>query len=221
MTSLGWGPFTILTTLSLGLAGCGSETGAREIPAWLGEQSHFEVVGTIDGEELDISLEDSADDPTQVYCTREYTVLGDAAGEPQYDMGSLTELKINAFVTVDGEPRLIELEFKSHDWQSDAPGTAVTIVPRSETMDPAAGETVLEWEWHDAATDETTYEASAQRGTVTIEHYTGTPDETGLLIPDSTGAVGVHWTARWSETEELAGSFTVPCTMTDVEIVAM
>lgn len=197
------------------LAGCGSETGSREIPEWLGEENHFELVGTLDGEELDISLDG---DSTQVFCTREYTVPADAAGEPQYAMGALSEVKINAFVTIDGEERLIELELKRHDLQSDAIGTVVTIVPRSDTMDPAPSEMWLEWEWHDAA-DETTFEGAAQTGTFTLEHYSGTPDDTGLVIPD--GAVGGHWTARWSETEELTGSFTVPCTMTDVEIVAM
>ncbi|WP_236515795.1 hypothetical protein [Sandaracinus amylolyticus] len=203
------------------LAGCGaSEDDGRDIPEWMGAEPHFEAVGFLHGEELDISMGASAADVTQLYCTREYTVPQAADGTPRYDQGRLTELKINAFVEVDGERRQIELELKRHDFQADEVGDETAIIPRSELEDPGPAEMWLEWEWHDE-TDATTYEAAGQTGTATLELYEGQPDETGLVIPDGMGAIGVHWTARWSETEEIRGSFTVPCTTSVVEIAAL
>ncbi|AKF03900.1 hypothetical protein [Sandaracinus amylolyticus] len=203
------------------LAGCGApDEGGRDITEWMGDDYHFEAVGFLHGEELDISLGASAADSTLLFCTREYTVPQAADGTPRYDQGQLTELKINAFVEVEGERRQIELELKRHDFQADAVGTETAIVPRTATGEPGASEAWLEWEWHDES-DATTFEAAGQTGTVVLELYDGQPDETGLVIPDGMGAVGVHWTARWSETEEIRGSFTVPCTTSVVvEVVA-
>ena len=203
-----------LALSALAIGGCSSTPEARSIDAWLGADPHFDVVGTINGETLDVSLD--ATDRAEVWCTREYTVPD--VGGPQYADGSLTEIKVDAYITIGGVRRYVELELKKHDYQSDTIGTMTTIVSRSDLMDPAATEMWLEWEWHDEA-GTTSFEQAALNGSFTLNEYSGTRDSTGLIIPDDTGRVGGYWNARWSETEELHGSFTVNCGTNDVELV--
>ena len=213
------GTTLLVALLALVGAGCGTSSSARTIDGWQGAEAHLEVVGTLDGEALDISLGDAASDTAEVFCTREYSVP-EIGGVAQYDMGELIEIKIDAWVTIGGVRRLIELELKQHDFQSDTVPATVRVVPRSDTMDPASDQMWLEWEWHDEA-DATLYEAAAQTGTFELELYTGTPDATGLVIPNGMGEVGGYFDARWSETEELHGSFTVACTESIVSLVPM
>lgn len=206
--------------LSIGCAPDGDPDGDDDTPTeWLGTDPHFRAVGTLNGEELDLNVEgDAAADASSLFCEREYIVPQNAAGEFDYANGELVEVKLHAFVTVGGEERKAEIEFKRHDMSADSAGTKLTVVPRNDASEPASGELYLEWEWKSAA-GEDIYEQSAQTGSVTVGEFTGTPDETGLLIPDNEGTVGVFATGQWSETESVALSFTAPCGPNAVESV--
>jgi hypothetical protein len=52
-----------------------------------------------------------------------------------------------------------------------------------------------------------------------LEAYTGEVGPDGLVIPDDTGTVGGFFEASWSNSESLVGSFTAPCSFTEIEQV--
>lgn len=186
----------------------------KALTEWQGSEPHFEVRGTLDGEELNLSMGEDASDDALLFCTREYTVplMGT---EPDYSAGSLTEVKITAFVEGQGG-RFVELELKQHDYQSDKIGADVVVVQRSETENPRADEMWLEWEWH-GADEETLFEGAANSGTFTLERFTGSPDDaTGLVIPSGEGSVGGFARGEWKNGEALDISFSAPCTTSDV-----
>lgn len=209
--------------LVLGLGCAPTETGSGDagtaLTEWIGEEPHFRATGTLDGEDLDLALEgDAGADGTKLYCEREYVVPLNGT-ERDYANGALVEVKLHAFVSVGGEEREAVIEFKKHDMSADAAGTKITVAPRNDAEDPAAGSMYLEWEWV-SADGADLYEESAQTGSVTVEQFSGEPDaETGLLIPEGEGQVGVFFTADWSETETVTVSATAPCTTNIVEEV--
>jgi hypothetical protein len=207
-----------LTLVAFGLAmtaGCGAESDAPVLEPWTADP-HFQVIGTIDGEDLDVLL-DQPDELVGGACVREYEVPR-VDGVPQYDQGRLVEIKVNVSITLGDVTRLVELELKRHDFQSDAIGAEAEIVPRVGGIDPAADAMWLEWEWHDLD-DTTLFESAAQTGTASLELYTGEPDANGLLIPDGQGEVGFVISARWSASEHLDISLTVPCGPNKIDYV--
>ena len=117
---------------------------------------------------------------------------------------------------MNGESRGIEIELKRHDFQKDAVGTVVKVVPRDDLKDPGPGEAWLEWEWHDATSDEELYQASAISGQIKVELLNGTPDATGLLLENA--RVGFSVSGRWSETESMDFAVTVDCIQSVAEI---
>jgi hypothetical protein len=195
-------------------AGCGDDEGPRLEP-WTSE-THFQAIGSLDGEDLDILLDEPAELVGAV-CERKYEVPR-VDSVAQYDQGWLVEIQVNLTVTLGDETRLVQVELKRHDFQSDAIGAEIGIVPRIEGTDPGQDAMWLEWEWH-ALDDTTLFESAAQTGTATLELYTGTPDATGLVISEDHGAVGVVISARWSASEYLDLSFAVPCVESKVEFV--
>ena len=69
----------------------------------------------------------------------------------------------------------------------------------------------LAWGEYDAVTNDTTFEAAAQGGTVRLEAFTGTPGPDGVVIPEDEGYVGATVDAFWSTTERLRISVTAAC----------
>jgi len=209
----------LLAGLVQGCGDGGDDGGDDGLTAWAGSTVHFKVEGELNGETLSFDIaEAEASDTAEFWCEREYEVP-EVGGVPDYANGRQIEFKVNGFVEVGGERRRFELEHKMHDTQSDTAGTMVTIVPRSETQDPAADEMWFEWEWHEDHVDDTkTYEAAAQEGSFELGEFTGVPDADGLLIPDETGTIGGFTLAKWSDTEEVAVSFTLNCTTNKVEL---
>ena len=139
---------------------------------------------------------------------REFEIPLDADGNPDYAAGKFVEIKVSA-IPVEGGDR-IELELKQHDFSADAAGATVAIVPRDDTVAPASNEMWAEWEWHSASDDETTFESAAQTGSLVLGVHEGEVDSTGLVLTG--GSVGGFLRARWSQSEEVTISFTVPCT---------
>jgi hypothetical protein len=206
--------------LGLWAAGCGpegaggTETGSEALSAWAGQTPHFSLVGRLNGEDLRLELSGAdAADRAKLFCKREYLVPL-VGGQRDYARGFLSEVKVDAFVTVGGQARMLELEFKQHDLQKDAPGAALTVAPRVEGVPLAPDALWLEAEWHVDGVQ--VYERAAQMGTFTLGAMTGQPDATGLVVPRNTGSVGGFFSTRWSETEFLTVSFTALCTKSTV-----
>jgi len=191
------------------LPACGSTPSVEEPldEGWLGAAEHFRVLGTLDGEDLDI------DGAAELSCVLEWDVPG-SADAPDYDAGRMVEIKIEGRL----DERRFELELKRHDFQSDAEGATIAIVPRDDEVDPGPGEAWLEWEWH-SLDGEDLYEQAAASGSIELGQLTGEVDETGLVLSPETGAAGAWIDARWSPTESLLVSFTAPCTESNVEYV--
>jgi hypothetical protein len=197
------------------LAAC-DDTDERVGPSdWLGHDNHFWAFGTLDEEDLDIEMRGDAAGSDRVWCEREYVAPDDGHGMPDYERGHLDEFRIHGSTEVEGELRQFEIEFKRHDFQSDAPGTSYAIVPRAETMDPAMDEIWLEWEWKDAE-DGDLFEEAAQEGSFMLEAFEGSVGADGLVIPTGEGKTGGFMTARWGTIEEVSLSFSVDCMVSDV-----
>jgi hypothetical protein len=84
-------------------------------------------------------------------------------------------------------------------------------------VDPPANGVWAEWEWHSADGEQDLYDASAQEGRFTLQLFSGTPSEGGLVIPAGEGSVGGFLNARWSLEDSLTVSFTALCTENDIE----
>lgn len=207
----------MLLGLGCSPTGGGGDAGF-ELTEWLGSDPHFRAQGHLNGEDLDLSVEGDAATATKVFCEREYEVPQDGSGNPDYANGEMVEVKLHAFVSVAGEEREAEIELKRHDMSADAVGARLNVVPRDDASSPAANELYLEWEWKDSA-GEDLFEKAAQTGTVTVEEFTGQVDDTGLLIPDNEGTVGVFVTAEWSQDESMTFSFAGPCGPNTVGII--
>lgn len=198
--------------------GEGGDGDGGTVTEWLGATPHFRAIGHLNGQDLDLALEGDAATDTALFCERAYVVPQDGAGQPDYANGELVEVKLHVFLNVGEEEREAEIEFLQHDMSADSAGAKLTVVPRNDASEPASNELYLEWGWK-SADGEDIYEQAAQTGAVTVGEFTGTPDDTGLLIPDNEGTVGLFATGRWSEDESVALSFTAPCGANIVETV--
>lgn len=193
--------------------GCGGGDGGVD---WYGTDPHLIVSGHLFDEDVSIDVTDPAMvEFGRFECRREYEVPT-IGGVPDPTMARNVEVRIRGYVVVNGEERRFELELKRHDFQNTAIGTELSIVPRDDlnSPDPSGNTLWVEWEWHDAETNDTTFEAAAQGGTVRLEAFTGTPD--GVIIPDGDGYVGATVDAFWSTTERLRISITAPCLDTEI-----
>lgn len=195
--------------------GDGDGDAGPELSEWLGEDEHFAISGRLNGEDLDVRLEgEAASDSVKLYCEREYAV-NVVGGERDWSTGRVMEVKIIAHMNVGGEEREATIELKRNDLSQHEPGTKLSVIPRDDANDPGPKQLWIEWEWAVDGTE--TYEQAAQSGTLTVEEFSGTPDDTGVIVPEGEGRLGVYLEAEWSETERLKLSATVPCTKNAIE----
>jgi hypothetical protein len=173
------------------------------VETWSGSTPHFRLAGNYQGDPIDVAIEGAdAADPAKFTCTREYQApLVD--GQPDLTKARLHEVKLVGVVTVKGQRRVFELEFKRQDLSKIPAGTTLKVVPRDDRAPPPAGEFWFEIEWHDAATGDTLDERAANQGSFRLAEFTGQGDEHGI-IPDNTGTFGGFLTATWSEAESLS-----------------
>ena len=204
--------------------GCGGSGGSSAPTMWLGAMRHFRVVGTIMDESIDININGSAaTDTMQLWCEREYQVPNDASGNPEYSLGHNAEIRIKGPITINGQMRLLDFGLKRHNYQADAPGTIVPVIPRDDANSPCGLNSCtndnmwLSWTWRNPADNSVTYKSAAQSGSFTLGEYVGTPDASGLLIPPNTGDIGGFATGQWSATESISASFDANCTTNQID----
>jgi hypothetical protein len=199
------------------LIGCGAADAEETPGAWQGESPHFSAHGFINGENVEFTISgDDVASGSQVWCEREYLAPRGTDGTFDLTRAHQSVADIVGQTVVHGEDRTFELEIRNDSFNSEALNSAFTVVPRVDGMDPSAGAAWLDWEWHGLdGTD--IYEASAQDGKFELKLLTGSPGEGGVVIPAGEGALGGFLSARWSVNESLTVSFTVPCTVSDVE----
>jgi len=220
----GWVRFVGTTALAVMAVGCGG-TDASTVTKWMGPQRHLRVIGTIMGEKIDINITSpTADDTASLWCEREYQFPMDQAGNPDYANGHNSEVRIKAPVTINGVSRLLDFGLKRHDWQTQAPNAAVTVIPRDDANTPcglAIGCTNtnmwLSWTWRNPADNSVLYKSAAQSGSATLGEFVGTPDVTGLEVTANTGDVGGFATGQWSATDSISASFDANCTKNTVD----
>lgn len=199
--------------------GCSSDDKSDSPLTWSGEESHLVVKGHLNGEDLDISLTGSvAADPAMLWCAREYDGPPDADGNPDVTRAKLYKVNVLGIVTIGGEDRRLELEFKPHDFQADAVPSATNIIARVDGEAVAANESWLDFEWHTPDGEGDLLETSAQTGKLDLELYSGEPGEDGLTIPEGEGSIGGLLDAKWSENERLQVSFSAPCTENSLDL---
>ena len=205
------------------VAGCGG-TSSNTVDKWLGTARHFRVVGTMNGEAIDVDINGAtANDTTQLWCEREYQVPNDANGMPDYANGHNAEVRIKGLVTINGQMRLLDFGLKRHNWQATAPGTVVPIIPRDDANSPCTltgcsnSNMWLSWTWRNPADKSVIYKSAAQSGNTTLGEFVGTPDATGLMIPNNTGNVGGFASGQWSATDNIQASFDANCTVDNTD----
>ena len=213
-----------MAALSLAVVGCGGTT-SDTVDKWQGSARHFRVVGTIMGEKIDIDIKSpTADATANLWCEREYQIPKDSAGNNDYANGHNSEVRVKAPVTINGQARLLDFGMKRHDWQADAAGTVVSVIPRDDANTPCgltAGCTNttmwLSWTWRNPADNSVMYKSAAQSGNVTLGEFVGTPDANGLEVPANTGNVGAFASGQWSATDSVVASFDANCTVNTVD----
>jgi hypothetical protein len=208
------------------LAGCGGTSGDSAPTEWQGATPHLNVVGFIDGENINIQLTGAdAANTAKLWCEREYQVPTDTAGNPIYNMGHNSEVRIRLPATTTGMPaRGLAIELKMHDYQDDAAGTTTPVIVRDDNNPPCTADGCaqpkvmwLGWTWHDLATDAVIYKMAAQSGSYKSGEFTGAKDSTGLFIMENSGNVGGFATGQWSTTEKISVSFDAKCTANNVD----
>jgi hypothetical protein len=217
----------VLTWLSLAAIGCGgtgTDTNANGTPTkWLGTMRHLRIVGNMMGEAIDINISGAAAENTaNLWCEREYQAPT-VGTTTDYTAGHNSEVRVKAPVTINGEMRLLDFGLKRHDFQADAAGTVVPVIPRDDTNSPCKladctnTNMWLSWTWRNPTTNAVTYKMAAQSGSFTLGEFVGTPDTTGLEITANTGNVGGFVTGSWSATDSVTASFDANCTVNTVD----
>jgi hypothetical protein len=220
----------VATAMLIGLAaiclpGCGSSSNSDEPDppkAWSGPTPHFDAVGTINGESIDIHLSgDAAKDSTQLWCEREYQVPSDASGTPIYAQGHNSEFRIVVGATMG---RKLEIAYKMHQFQADKAGTAVTVIPRDDNDPPCTVTGCsqpkvmwLSWKWINPADNSVLYKQAALSGKFTLGEFTGSVDSNGLMITENTGKVGGFAAGEWSASESVSITVDANCTTNNLD----
>jgi hypothetical protein len=219
-----WVRFVGVAALAAAAVGCGgSDSGT--VDKWMGSARHLRIVGNMMGEKIDINIAiPDANDTTKLWCEREYQVPNDATtGMPDYALGHNAEVRIKGPVTMNGVTRLLDFGLKRHNYQADAPGTIVPVIPRDDANSPCGLNSCtnanmwLSWTWRNPADNSVLYKSAAQSGSFTLGEYVGTPDATGLLIPVNTGDIGGFATGQWSATDSISASFDANCTTNQID----
>jgi hypothetical protein len=199
--------------------GCGASEDDSAPLSWDGSEPHLVLRGHLNGEDLDLSITGSdAADPANLWCAREYAGPPDANDEPDISRAKLYKLNVFAQVTIGGEARRLELEFKPHDFQRDAVPSVTRVIPRIDDEAVEDDATWLDFEWHTPDGEGDLLETSAQKGQFNLELYSGEPGEDGLIVPEGEGSFGGTLDAHWSEQERLQASFTAPCTENELDL---
>jgi hypothetical protein len=200
---------------AVALSACSKAEDQADLAEWKGPSPHLHLTGTYQAEELNLQLpENEAGDIAKLACRREYQA---PIVNGKFDMtkAKLFEVKLNGNVTVKGQARKLEIEFKRMSF-TDGVGKSFAVIPRDDTASPGPQQMWFEWEWHDAATDDTLDERAAHEGSFFMGEMTGEVDANGV-IPDNVGTFGGFVTAKWSETETVKLSFTAKCGENEVE----
>lgn len=196
--------FAILSSVLLSACtsvptGPGLRTGMESVKAptaWLGEEPHLVLAGTING--VHFSIDINKDDPRikKVQGKREYQKLA-SNGEMRY---LAFELGFGALM--EGLEREIELEFENADFNRTSTGIDLVLVAKSNEdlaniggLSGTRSNLELEWEWEDArASDFSAGEVLSSAGTL-IRHI------------DEGQRIGAWFTATFPM-GKLTGSFT-------------
>jgi hypothetical protein len=215
--------FVGVVSLIVASVGCGG-TDSGTVDKWMGSVRHLRIVGTIMGEKIDINIAaPDANDTAKLWCEREYQVPNDTLGMPNYAAGHNSEIRIKGPVTMNGMTRLLDFGLKRHNYQADAAGTVVPVIPRDDANSPCGltsctnANMWLSWTWRNPADNSVLYKSAAQSGSFTLGEYVGTPDANGLLIPENTGDIGGFATGQWSATESISASFDANCTINQID----
>jgi hypothetical protein len=218
-----WVRFVGGVVLVASMVGCGGSD-STTVDKWMGAVRHFRVVGTMMGEKIDINIASpAANDTASLWCEREYQVPNDSAGMPDYANGHNAEVRIKGPVTINGQTRLLDFGLKRHNWQAQAPGTSVPVIPRDDANSPCGltgctnNSMWLSWTWRNATDNSVLYKSAAQSGSATLGEFVGTPDATGLMVPAGTGDVGGFATGQWSATDTISASFDANCSKNTVD----
>lgn len=195
-----------LAALTLVLAACsapatppgpGLRTGTAVAPtAWLGEQPHLVLVGTVNGVAFEVNVQ--GDDPllTKLTGKREHQLLA-STQEKRY-----TAFEVSFGAPMEGVERELELEFENADFGQVGLGQDLALeTTANEELAPeglagARSNLELEWEWEDTA------ESKFASGEVL--------SASGRLVRalDSGSSLGGWFTATFAD-GSVTGSFTV------------
>jgi hypothetical protein len=206
------------------MVGCGGSD-SNTVDKWLGTTRHLRVVGTMMGEKIDIDISGAtANDTTQLWCEREYQIPNDANGMPDPSMGHNAEVRVKGLTNINGQMRLLDIGWKRHDWQKQAAGGNVAVIPRDDANTPCGlmvgctnTNMWLSWTWRNPADNSVIYKSAAQSGSATLGEYVGMPGADGLEIPPNTGNVGGFAQGQWSATDSIAMSWDANCTKNTVD----
>lgn len=204
--------------LLVAVVGCGGDD-VETIDAWQGEDFHVRIAGTVDGTAVDLELDSaSAADLARAFCKREY-VVPDPNDPATWSQGTMPSVEATFRIVDGGLEKEYELGFTAADFNDVTAGSALTVVPPVEEQAPAAGQSYLEleWSWETADGMFVNYEGSATSGTIAVELLDGTRGADGVVIPDTTGRLGIFFDTAWPMGGSLAGSLTVKCGPNEVE----
>ncbi|MBP7684801.1 MAG: hypothetical protein KBB95_23005 [Deltaproteobacteria bacterium] len=201
-------------------AGCGDDSEAPAAPsAWLGDEPHLLVVGTVDGETLHFDLRgEAAASLETLFCERNY-LLPDLADETTWDEGTLEKFEIKWRTTEGGVEREYQLELLAHDFDASTDGAMINVVAYDEgdaAQLPNRIMAALEWEYEEDG-QEVERGAAAASGTFTRGAIVGTPD-VGVVVPDGEGSVGGYLHMVSGDGDVLDVSFTALCGDNDLDI---
>jgi hypothetical protein len=174
----------------------------RSPSEWLGATPHFVLMGTLDGEPVDIQYLDLSTLPEGVAAfegKREYL-----PGEAGWRFGDF-EVALQA--VLDGVETTWEIEIENDDFAQQRPLPMTFELGQENLPQGARGFVEVQAEWETEA-ETVNAEIGGWTGTLTLHEDSGTPDGEGL-VPD--GLIGGHMVLD-DGGDHLVLSFTVPVT---------
>lgn len=189
--------------------GDGGGNSTSDVPeAWLGEEPHTHLAGTVAEQEIELIAEGSeAAGVGTVYCERNY-IVPDLEDTSTFEDGYLqkVEIKFN-FFHLDALAEF-QMELEKDDLFA-AVGETLAV---GEDAEVALGINVDE-----DGPKAQEFEDEATGGTVKLELLTGEPDESGVIVPSGEGRYGAYVDIQLDSGGTLQGSFTVNCGENDLE----
>lgn len=200
------------------LSGCGDDDvdgeggdGDGDAPtAWVGDEPHLAVVGSVAGEAFDLSADGSdASDVGTLFCERNYIVPDLEDDSAWANDGYLQKVEIKFNYTSGDAFAEFQMELEAEDLMALV-GEDLTI---GDEADAQVGLTIDP----DGPNEEEFEEVSAS-GTVTLELLSGEVGADGLTVPDGEGAFGAYVDIELADGGSIQGSFTANCGDNDLEI---